>query len=243
MWTLLETESGKTNICRSESFHFDNKGPTVTLTSTSVSEISFTLTVTADDDYSELKECQFYINGELEDTKDIREGEASYTAVGVETGDTECYVIITDSLENETKKIVTAKTKLYTWWECSRVPKYAIFWPDEELRSNTTQRNDEMVEYYSSRPTINPDSSDIIYCSWSKPTGTKRWENLKPGNWFVASNGCPARIISSGEASTMFPQSTYFEIVWYDVKVKRDRIYKRRNGKESVFSSTRCLPR
>lgn len=54
LWTLLETQSGKINICRSEEFNFDNQGPTVILTSIPVSESSFILNATADDEYSEI---------------------------------------------------------------------------------------------------------------------------------------------------------------------------------------------
>ena len=46
LWTLVETESGKKDISRSEGFYFDNQGPEVELISTPVSETSFTLTIT-----------------------------------------------------------------------------------------------------------------------------------------------------------------------------------------------------
>lgn len=135
LWTLLEIQNGKTNMCRSEGFNFDNQGPTVTLTSTPVSESSFILTATASDMYSEVKECKFYINGELKEAKDISSGKASYTATGVNMGNTNCYVIVTDVLGNETKQTGVGTTKLYTWEKWSTTS--TLVWQKESKTRST----------------------------------------------------------------------------------------------------------
>ena len=117
LWTLLETESGKTNIGRSEGFHFDNKGPTITLISTPVSESSFTLTATAHDNETKVVKYEFFIDGDKlpKETIETDEETASYTVTGVETGNTDCYAIVTDVLGNTSKTTVTGQTKVYVW--------------------------------------------------------------------------------------------------------------------------------
>ena len=117
LWTLLETESGKTIIDRSEAFYFDNQGPSVELTATPVSATQFKLTATATDSYvGEITKYEFYVNEELKETIETTEGTASYSEnVASMTAEIPCYAIVTDSLENTTKTTVTAKTKIYTW--------------------------------------------------------------------------------------------------------------------------------
>lgn len=115
LWTLLETESGFKRIERSEVFHFDNQGPVVTLTSTPISETEFGLTVTTRDEHSKLKECKFYIDNQLKETKDILEETINYT-VNVDTMNYyETYVVITDVLGNDTRVECKARTKMYAW--------------------------------------------------------------------------------------------------------------------------------
>ncbi len=143
LWTLLETESGKTNINRSEVFYFDNEGPTVTLTSTPISETSFTLTATATDNDSGLKECKFYVNEKLKETKDISTGTAICNVTVESMGNNyDCYVILTDKTKNETKQAVTAKTKVHTWekWSVNSTSYYT-------RRIGTFNRNTSFMTY------------------------------------------------------------------------------------------------
>ncbi len=112
---MVETESGKTNINRSEAFNFDNTGPVTTLTSTPVSENSFTLSATASDNETQVTSYKFYVNDELKETIETNEDIASYTETGEDMGEVKCYVIATDRLGNETKQTVTARTQMYTW--------------------------------------------------------------------------------------------------------------------------------
>ena len=122
LWTLVETETGTTDITRSNAFYLDNKGPTVTLTSKAVSTSSFTLTATASDSHiGTIATYKFYVNGTLKSTQTTSSRTASYTVTGATMGETNCYVIVTDSLGNPTTKTTTAATKLYTWemWEIS----------------------------------------------------------------------------------------------------------------------------
>lgn len=130
LWTLLETESGKQIIERSEAFFFDNQGPTVSeLKSTPVSETSFTLTATASDsNVGEISKYEFYVNGELKETKESTDITVSYIVTDASTGNTSCYVIVYDSLGNASEqKKVTGKTKLYTWskWNAQATTRYS----------------------------------------------------------------------------------------------------------------------
>ncbi|MCI9178383.1 MAG: hypothetical protein HFJ28_07620, partial [Clostridia bacterium] len=138
LWTLLETQSGKTNICRSEGFYFDNKGPTVTLTSTPVSQNSFTLTATANDEHSSIAKYEFYVENELKETIETSEKKVNYKVTQVNTGNNNCYVVVSDILKNTTKKDITAKTKMYTWekWDITEKVNYTIKYSEEQKISN-----------------------------------------------------------------------------------------------------------
>ena len=138
LWTLLETQSGKTNICRSEGFYFDNKGPTVTLTSTPVSQNSFTLTATANDEHSSIAKYEFYVENELKETIETSEKKVNYKVTGVSTGNNNCYVIVSDILKNTTKEDITAKTKMYTWekWNITEKVNYTIKYSEEQEIKN-----------------------------------------------------------------------------------------------------------
>ena len=116
LWTLLETEKGNTRIERSNGFNFDNQGPTVTLTTTPISITSFKLTATATDTHvKKISKYEFYVKGVLKNTQTTTNTSASYTATGAATGNNNCYVIVSDSLGNTTKKDIVGKTKLYVW--------------------------------------------------------------------------------------------------------------------------------
>ena len=135
LWTLLETELGTKAIGKSEVFYFDNQGPEVTLTSTPVSETSFKLDATAKDEETGISKYEFYINDELKNTQEISNISASFNASGVSTGNSNCYVIVTDSLGNKTKKTVTARTKMYTWEKWNIKGKYSYKF--EKISSGT----------------------------------------------------------------------------------------------------------
>ena len=120
LWILLTTETGKTNICSSKGFNFDNEGPTVELTSTPTSETSFTLTVTASDIHSEIAKYEFYMDEVKVDTQITSEETTIYKWNGTEMSEgKECYTIVIDELGNSTKVNIIARTKLYTWYRYS----------------------------------------------------------------------------------------------------------------------------
>ncbi|MCI8272472.1 MAG: hypothetical protein HFJ55_00110 [Clostridia bacterium] len=123
LWTMIETQSGKKVKWRSEGFNFDNEGPIVTLTSTPVSESSFTLNVTANDANSGIERYEFYVENNLKETIEIEGNTAAYMVRNMSMGTYNCFVIVTDKLGNQTKVITkeTARTKQYTWeqWNCS----------------------------------------------------------------------------------------------------------------------------
>ena len=126
LWTLLETENGKTAIGRSEAFYFDNAGPEVELTSNPVSETSFTLTATAHDNETKVVKYEFYVNDILKETINIEEETANYTVTEVSMGDIECYVIVTDELGNTSRATIIGKTKQYVWerWNANATTNY-----------------------------------------------------------------------------------------------------------------------
>ncbi len=128
LWTLLETESGKNNIGRSEIFNFDNSGPNTTLTSIPVSETAFTLNATAHDNETKVVKYEFYANDTLQTTIDTEEETASFTVTDMSTGNTNCYVIVTDALGNTTKATTTGTTKLYAWerWSAIETKRYNV---------------------------------------------------------------------------------------------------------------------
>ena len=127
LWTLIETESGKTNIGRSERFNFDNQGPVVTLESIPKSETSFTLNATAYDEQTQIVKYDFYVDDKLEKTIETNEEMSSFTVEGVSMGSKACYVIVKDEAGNETKQTVTASTKMHAWekWNVVKTRVYA----------------------------------------------------------------------------------------------------------------------
>ena len=126
LWTLLETEKGNTRIERSNGFNFDNQGPTVALNTTPISATA------SDTHVKTISKYEFYVNGVLKNTQTTNATSASYTATGVSTGDTSCYVIVSDSLGNTTKKTITARTQLYTWEKWSVVTTYTYSYSTED---------------------------------------------------------------------------------------------------------------
>ena len=120
LWVLLTIGSGanqKTYICASNAFNFDNEAPTVQLTSTPISETSFTLTATvSDNNRSGIAKYEFYVDGKLVDTQETTAETATYTWTGTEmVKDKECYVIVYDRLKNFIKRDYKARTLLYSW--------------------------------------------------------------------------------------------------------------------------------
>lgn len=115
LWTLLETESGKKNICRSEGFYFDNEKPIVEIAASPVSETEFTLTVNATDRQSGIVRYEFYVEGELKNVQNIVEETSSYTWNGTEMAKKECYVKVTDNAGNVARKDVEARTLMHCW--------------------------------------------------------------------------------------------------------------------------------
>ncbi|MCI8273906.1 MAG: hypothetical protein HFJ55_07515 [Clostridia bacterium] len=79
LWILLETEKGKTNICRSEKFNFDNKGPLVTITKKE-NEIgeAISITVSAKDEQAGMIENPIF-NYYIKKVSDTEYGVAEYT--------------------------------------------------------------------------------------------------------------------------------------------------------------------
>ncbi|MCI8620700.1 MAG: hypothetical protein HFJ50_02525 [Clostridia bacterium] len=93
------------------------------------SESSFTLIVTAKEDYdlSNIEKYDIYVDNNLMTTiENPKEYNTSYTVKGVKTGDTECYVMIKYKNGKEEKHEIIGKTKLYTWetWDVGIVYKY-----------------------------------------------------------------------------------------------------------------------
>jgi len=118
LWTLLETQSGKKIIERSEQpYYFDNKGPDISeLKYVADSLTGFTLTAKATDEHTEIAKYEFYVNDAIKKTSETKNEIETCPVTGVSTSSgISCYVIVTDSLGNTNKKTATAKTQLYTW--------------------------------------------------------------------------------------------------------------------------------
>ncbi|MCI8291571.1 MAG: hypothetical protein HFJ25_04935 [Clostridia bacterium] len=147
LWTLLETESGKTNIERSEGFNFDNEGPTISsFTATKYSETGITLSATAQDSGTGVTKFEFYIDDILTGTETcIATTESvtkSKTITGLSTGSHECMVKVYDAKNNNNDKEVSGTTKLYTWerWEAEENIVYAYNITREQVTFMSTQR-------------------------------------------------------------------------------------------------------
>ncbi|MCI9413044.1 MAG: hypothetical protein HFJ31_00790 [Clostridia bacterium] len=122
LWTLLETEKGKTKIERSEAFNFDNQGPQLAVSSVPISENSFSLNATAEDLHVQsILKYEFYVEGELVSQQKTVNDVASFIVEDVTMGEKECYVFVYDSLGNLTRKELNARTKMHTWekWMCN----------------------------------------------------------------------------------------------------------------------------
>ena len=103
LWVLLTTETGKTNICGSEGFNFDNEGPTITsFTATKYSQDSIILDVTTQDMKSGTVKIEFYIDEETEarKTEIFEKTTESITKnieiTGLTMGEHTCKVIVYD---------------------------------------------------------------------------------------------------------------------------------------------------
>ena len=118
LWTLLETESGKKNIGRSEAFNFDNEGPTIaTLTATPKSGTSFSLTSKANDAQVGILKYEFYINNQLKETvKEFTDTATVTLDIGTVSDTVNCSVKVYDENGNFSEKSVIASTYLHTWW-------------------------------------------------------------------------------------------------------------------------------
>ena len=172
MWSLVETESGATRTGKSEAFYFDNTGPSVTLTSTPTSVTAFTLLAEANDEAG-IKQYDFYVNNKKYTTVTTSEGTATCNVTGAITGNTSCYVIVTDNLGNSTKKTVTAKTKLYAWekWNTDITYKWKI-----------EKKNLLVSNYRHSTSNSNPDYE--AYCvEFDSSTGSITKPGVSVPSW------------------------------------------------------------
>ncbi len=117
LWTLLETESGAIRTGKSEAFYFDNKIPkNVQLNSEPISENSFLLTSSAQDEESGIAKYDFYVNNQLKYTVDVSKEEVTQKVTVPAMGNSySCEVIVTDKAGNFTKQIIVARTKMYEW--------------------------------------------------------------------------------------------------------------------------------
>lgn len=107
-WVLVEFESGKKKMYRSEGFNFDNEGPDITgLETVKYSGDGITLNVTAKDAKSPIEKLDIYIDGEFKDTKNILDSTLTaietITITGLSMGEHQCTVIATDINGNPSK--------------------------------------------------------------------------------------------------------------------------------------------
>ena len=133
--TILETESGKSNIGRSEAFNFDNEKPNiVSFTAEKYSETGITLSATAQDTKTGIIKFEFYIDGVIKDdyTQIIPATTSIVTKTvnitGISTGTHTCMVKVYDKEQNDNAKNMNAETKKFAWerWNCEQQKKCAI---------------------------------------------------------------------------------------------------------------------
>ena len=119
LWTLLETESGKKNICRSEGFNFDNEGPMIiNFTAEKYSIDGITLSASAQDIGAGIAKFEFYIDNELKGIEEISTTEIvtrSINITGLNTGEHTCMVKVYDLKNNNASNSKSGTTKLYAW--------------------------------------------------------------------------------------------------------------------------------
>lgn len=132
LWTLLETDSGKTNISRSEGFNFDNEGPAAELKPVAVSENSFTLNTTISDELSGIVKYEIYVDDKIQDTQTYTEPisiiTVEKTIAELSMGKYDCKVIAYDSANNRSETIKSGQTKMYSWSK-KDIEKVAMWTP------------------------------------------------------------------------------------------------------------------
>lgn len=116
LWTMLTTQSGKTNVNRSNAFYFDNEGPDITLSVEATSLTSITMKVTATDNHvGKISRIEYWLDDVKIDTKDYVDGENSLT-IDTTTGENKkCKVVVYDELGSENIREDTGRTKLHSW--------------------------------------------------------------------------------------------------------------------------------
>ncbi len=126
LWILLTTKTGKTNICGSEGFNFDNEGPTIeAFTGTGYSATGITISLTVKDLGFGIGKIEFYVDDELKDTQEFEENReninSSKTINDLSTGTHLCKIIVYDLGGNYSSKSLQTGTKLYTWTKWSAI--------------------------------------------------------------------------------------------------------------------------
>ncbi len=230
LWILLTTETGKTNICGSEAFKFDNEAPTVELTSTPVSETSFTLTAKANDNYSGIKKCDLYINGKFETTLFMEEGKASY----IWTGDSpkanvECKIVGVDLACNENTFMCISRTLLYTWR--TRVLIQEAYWDwGEPMQSGNRCVGNATFNYWDEMPELDHSTGAILteqkQCiGWELPG--KYWlEPLCGGIGLVTYGGASSNIqIVGGTYRRIEKVKDEIWGEWYEITSEKENEY------------------
>ena len=120
LWVLLTTETGKTNICGSEAFKFDNEAPIVEVTSKPTTEKSFTLIINANDKHSRVSKIEFYVDNILKKTELCNSETCviineQYEIKELEMGEHFYSIKVFDENENYSFNDGKTRTLMYTW--------------------------------------------------------------------------------------------------------------------------------
>ena len=120
LWVLLETDTGKKNICGSNEFNFDNTGPTATkFEGEKLSLNSIKVSYKISEELSKIQKIDIYVDGSYDNTinecvnLNIFEGE--YIKESIDTGNHLIKFVMYDTLNNATEVENTFSTKLYAW--------------------------------------------------------------------------------------------------------------------------------
>lgn len=116
LWTMITTESGKTNVNRSNAFYFDNEGPVFKNFKTSPNSLTtFALTGMVYDNSSTNIKMAILIN-ETNVSLNVNSEEDIDELITVDkTGVYSLQINLEDSLGNKSHYVIDGRTKLYTW--------------------------------------------------------------------------------------------------------------------------------
>lgn len=185
LWMLLETESGKINICRSEAFNFDNKKPKIeSFLYNADSATKFSLECSAVDEDTEIEKYELYINGKKE--TEITKGLAKISFNEVKSPDITYEIKVYDMCGNFSTSNITNKENIFIWKKYELVEGETIY-----TRSNKVwQEEKEALASISSEWSLSDELVAIEGgCQFASPGSGRAIDALRAGKTVYTHNG------------------------------------------------------